>query len=173
MSFLLLTTDQTEPSRSSRWFSSVSNRWPFVLFLVIAVRFGRVPKREKARILAAMQQSSHSRSQEKAVAAELEDEQRLLATVVQAHLDTCDFTRDKVAPILVRARETPNYTACPPTLVSIYTLFPRKPVFWHLFHSCSLAFCTFFIIIFFSFFLYVRFRDFAFRANHFYYRLRQ
>ncbi|XP_076291973.1 ecdysone-induced protein 75 isoform X5 [Lasioglossum baleicum] len=80
------------------------------------VRFGRVPKREKARILAAMQQSSHSRSQEKAVAAELEDEQRLLGTVVQAHIDTCDFTRDKVAPILVRARETPNYTACPPTL---------------------------------------------------------
>ncbi|XP_050463932.1 nuclear hormone receptor E75 isoform X2 [Cataglyphis hispanica] len=81
-----------------------------------AVRFGRVPKREKARILAAMQQSSHSRSQEKAVAAELEDEQRLLTTVVRAHLDTCDFTRDKVAPILARARETPNYTACPPTL---------------------------------------------------------
>lgn len=99
--------------------SRLSNRWPSVLFLLIAVRFGRVPKREKARILAAMQQSSHSRSQEKAVAAELEDEQRLLATVVQAHLDTCDFTRDKVAPILVRARETPNYTACPPTLVSI------------------------------------------------------
>ncbi|XP_014467813.1 PREDICTED: ecdysone-inducible protein E75 isoform X2 [Dinoponera quadriceps] len=81
-----------------------------------AVRFGRVPKREKARILAAMQQSSHSRSQEKAVAAELENEQRLLTTVVRAHLDTCDFTRDKVAPILARARETPNYTACPPTL---------------------------------------------------------
>ncbi|KAG5330405.1 E75 protein, partial [Acromyrmex charruanus] len=81
-----------------------------------AVRFGRVPKREKARILAAMQQSSHSRSQEKAVAAELEDEQRLLTTVVRAHIDTCDFTRDKVTPILARARETPNYTACPPTL---------------------------------------------------------
>lgn len=69
-----------------------------------------------------MQQSSHSRSQEKAVAAELEDEQRLLATVVRAHLDTCDFTRDKVAPILARARETPNYTACPPTLVSMLDL---------------------------------------------------
>lgn len=77
-----------------------------------------MPKREKARILAAMQQSSHSRSQEKAVAAELEDEQRLLTTVVRAHIDTCDFTRDKVAPILARARETPNYTACPPTLVN-------------------------------------------------------
>ncbi|KAJ8950432.1 hypothetical protein NQ318_003708 [Aromia moschata] len=80
------------------------------------VRFGRVPKREKARILAAMQQSSNSRTLEKAVAAELEDEQRLLATVVRAHIDTCDFTRDKVEPMLQRARDHPSYTACPPTL---------------------------------------------------------
>lgn len=80
------------------------------------VRFGRVPKREKARILAAMQQSSNSRSHEKAVAAELEDEQRLLSTVIRAHLDTCDFTRDKVEPMLARARDQPSYTACPPTL---------------------------------------------------------
>ncbi|KAJ3625443.1 hypothetical protein MTP99_016013 [Tenebrio molitor] len=80
------------------------------------VRFGRVPKREKARILAAMQQSSNSRTLEKAVAAELEDEQRLLATVVRAHIDTCDFTREKVEPMLTRAREQPSYTACPPTL---------------------------------------------------------
>ncbi|XP_066157282.1 ecdysone-inducible protein E75 isoform X2 [Euwallacea fornicatus] len=81
-----------------------------------AVRFGRVPKREKARILAAMQQSTNSRTLEKAVAAELEDEQRLLATVVRAHVDTCDFTRDKVEPMLQRAREQPSYTACPPSL---------------------------------------------------------
>ncbi|XP_019762982.1 ecdysone-inducible protein E75 isoform X1 [Dendroctonus ponderosae] len=81
-----------------------------------AVRFGRVPKREKARILAAMQQSSNSRYMEKAVAAELDDEQRLLATVVRAHIDTCDYTRDKVEPMLRRAREQPSYTACPPTL---------------------------------------------------------
>ncbi|XP_018561962.1 ecdysone-inducible protein E75 isoform X2 [Anoplophora glabripennis] len=81
-----------------------------------AVRFGRVPKREKARILAAMQQSSNSRTLEKAVTAELEDEQRLLATVVRAHIDTCDFTRDKVEPMLQRARDHPSYTACPPTL---------------------------------------------------------
>lgn len=87
--------------------------------VVTAVRFGRVPKREKARILAAMQQSSNSRSLEKAVSAELEDEQRLLATVVRAHIDTCDFTRDKVEPMLARAREHPTYTACPPTLVSV------------------------------------------------------
>ncbi|XP_066998036.1 nuclear hormone receptor E75 isoform X2 [Anabrus simplex] len=81
-----------------------------------AVRFGRVPKREKARILAAMQQSSNSRSQEKAVVAELEDEQRLLGTVIRAHLDTCDFTREKVEPMLAQARDQPSYTACPPTL---------------------------------------------------------
>lgn len=80
------------------------------------VRFGRVPKREKARILAAMQQSSNSRTLEKAVSAELEDEQRLLSTVIRAHIDTCDFTRDKVEPMLERAREQPSYTACPPTL---------------------------------------------------------
>lgn len=78
-----------------------------------------MPKREKARILAAMQQSTNSRSQEKAVAAELEDDQRLLGTVVRAHLDTCDFTRDKVQPMLMRARDQPCYTACPPTLVSL------------------------------------------------------
>lgn len=89
-----------------------------MLILFTAVRFGRVPKREKARILAAMQQSSNSRSLEKAVSAELEDEQRLLATVIRAHIDTCDFTRDKVEPMLTRAREHPSYTACPPTLVS-------------------------------------------------------
>lgn len=80
------------------------------------VRFGRVPKREKARILAAMQQSTNTKCQEKALAAELDDDQRLLTTVVRAHLDTCDFTHDKVEPMLRRAREQPTYTACPPTL---------------------------------------------------------
>lgn len=66
-----------------------------------------------------MQQSSNSRSLEKAIAAELEDDQRLLSTVIRAHIDTCDFTRDKVEPMQARAREQPSYTACPPTLVSI------------------------------------------------------
>jgi hypothetical protein len=91
-----------------------------------------------------MQQSSHSRSQEKAVAAELEDEQRLLATVVRAHLDTCDFTRDKVAPVLARARETPNYTACPPTLVSTrgHFFFFSFFCFIHSFIFSHLAYCA-------------------------------
>ncbi|XP_030039296.1 ecdysone-inducible protein E75 isoform X2 [Manduca sexta] len=82
-----------------------------------AVRFGRVPKREKARILAAMQQSSTSRAHEQAAAAELDDAPRLLARVVRAHLDTCEFTRDRVAAMRARARDCPTYSqptlACP------------------------------------------------------------
>lgn len=80
-----------------------------------AVRFGRVPKREKAKILAAMQKVNAS-SQEKALAVELEDEMRLFDTVVRAHEETCDFTSDKVAPLLERARAHPIYTQCPPQL---------------------------------------------------------
>ncbi|XP_050047286.1 nuclear hormone receptor E75 isoform X3 [Dermacentor andersoni] len=79
------------------------------------VRFGRVPKREKAKILAAMQKVNAS-SQEKALAVELEDEMRLFETVVRAHEETCDFTSDKVAPLLERARSHPVYTLCPPQL---------------------------------------------------------
>ncbi|XP_059469552.1 ecdysone-inducible protein E75 isoform X3 [Neocloeon triangulifer] len=80
-----------------------------------AVRFGRVPKREKARILAAMQQSSSSRSHERAVTAELEDEGRLMTTVIRAHIETCDFTQDKIRPVLQQARENPSFCA-PSTL---------------------------------------------------------
>ncbi|XP_050711412.1 nuclear hormone receptor E75-like isoform X4 [Eriocheir sinensis] len=80
-----------------------------------AVRFGRVPKREKAKILAAMQ-SVNARSQERAVLAELEDNTRVTAAIIRAHMDTCDFTRDKVAPMLQQARAQPSFTQCPPTL---------------------------------------------------------
>ncbi|KAK4294481.1 hypothetical protein Pmani_032897 [Petrolisthes manimaculis] len=81
----------------------------------MTVRFGRVPKREKAKILAAMQ-SVNARSQEKAVLAELEDDSRVTSAIIRAHMDTCDFTRDKVAPMLQQARAHPSYTQCPPTL---------------------------------------------------------
>ena len=93
-----------------------------------------MPKREKARILAAMQQSSNTRSHEKAVAAELEDEERLLLTVVQAHLETCDFTKAKVQPMLVQAREHPSYTDCPATLVSKHIIHSFIPFhqYWRL-----------------------------------------
>ncbi|KAF0303287.1 Nuclear hormone receptor E75 [Amphibalanus amphitrite] len=83
-----------------------------------AVRFGRVPKREKAKILAAMQ-SVNQKYQERAFLSELEDDSKLIRMIVQAHMDACDFTWDKVASTLQTARSAPNYChttngyACP------------------------------------------------------------
>lgn len=88
-----------------------------ISFHAAAVRFGRVPKREKARILAAMQQSTQNRGHQRAMATELDDEPRLLAAVLRAHMETCEFTREKVASMRHRARECPSYSM--PTMVSI------------------------------------------------------
>lgn len=82
-----------------------------------AVRFGRVPKREKAKILAAMQKVNQN-SQEKLLNESLEDENKLLSTILQAHEETCDYTREKVAPLIERARTQPVYAQCPPSMVS-------------------------------------------------------
>lgn len=79
------------------------------------MRFGRVPKREKARILAAMQQSTQNRGQQRALASELDDQPRLLSAVLRAHLDTCEFTKEKVAAMRQRARDCPSYSM--PTLL--------------------------------------------------------
>lgn len=100
------------------FWSCVINEISFFFFLFSsAVRFGRVPKREKAKILAAMQKVNAS-SQEKALCAELEDELRLLTTIVRAHEETCDYTRDKVAGLVEKARSQSGYSPCPPQLVS-------------------------------------------------------
>uniref|UniRef100_A0A1B0G2R8 NR LBD domain-containing protein n=1 Tax=Glossina morsitans morsitans TaxID=37546 RepID=A0A1B0G2R8_GLOMM len=80
------------------------------------VRFGRVPKREKARILAAMQQSTQNRGQQRALVSELDDQPRLLSAVLRAHLETCEFTKEKVAAMRQRARECPSYSM--PTLLA-------------------------------------------------------
>lgn len=64
-----------------------------------------------------MQQSSSSRAHEQAAAAELDDAPRLMARVMRAHLDTCEFTRERVAAMRSRARDCPTYSQ--PTLVSI------------------------------------------------------
>lgn len=93
--------------------------------IVAAVRFGRVPKREKAKILAAMQ-SVNARLAERSLPAEFANEAQLMQAVVRAHVDTCDFTRDKVHLMMADAHRQPNYTACPPTLVSCASLFATQ-----------------------------------------------
>lgn len=85
-------------------------------YFFTAVRFGRVPKREKARILAAMQQSTQNRGHQRTLATELDDQPRLLASVLRAHMETCEFTREKVTSMRQRARDCPAYSM--PTLVS-------------------------------------------------------
>ena len=93
-----------------------------------AVRFGRVPKREKAKILAGMQ-SVYARLAERALPAELTDDAQLMNAVVRAHMDTCDFTRDKVQVLMAAAHRQPDYTACPPTLVRAALSFSRYDAF--------------------------------------------
>ena len=85
------------------------------LFSFSAVRFGRVPKREKARILAAMQ-SSRLKTQESKVLAEMTDDGKIIETVVRAHYDTCDYTRNKMEPFLAKARASPSYAVCTGTV---------------------------------------------------------
>jgi len=76
-----------------------------------AVRFGRVPKREKAKILAAMQ-SSRMKTQESKVMGELNDDAKIIDCIVRAHYDTCDYTRKKMEPFLQRAKANPKYISC-------------------------------------------------------------
>lgn len=67
-----------------------------------------------------MQQSTQNRGQQRALATELDDQPRLLAAVLRAHMDTCEFTREKVNQMRQRARECPTYSM--PTLVSLSKL---------------------------------------------------
>jgi len=76
-----------------------------------AVRFGRVPKREKAKILAAMQ-SSRMKTQESKVMGELNDDAKIIDCIVRAHYDTCDYTRKKMDPFLQSAKANPKYISC-------------------------------------------------------------
>lgn len=97
-------------------------------FLFSAVRFGRVPKREKARIEAAMQQQTRNRALTTHVWTDgIEDIQHIIDTVVGAHMETCEFTRERVREMKLRAKDCPNYTE--PTRVSFtfkFILYVKK-----------------------------------------------
>lgn len=92
-----------------------------------AVRFGRVPKREKAKILAAMQKVNMN-SLEKQLNEQLDDENKLLSSLLTAHDETCDYTKDKVAPLIDRARKQPVFASCPPSMQAC----PLNPIPQHL-----------------------------------------
>ena len=76
-----------------------------------AVRFGRVPKREKAKILAAMQ-NSRQKTIESRVLTEMTDDGKIIETIVRAHYDTCDYTRNKMEPFIQKAKARQTYAVC-------------------------------------------------------------
>ena len=75
------------------------------------MRFGRVPKREKAKILAAMQ-SSKAKVMESRVLAEMSDDRKIIDTIVRAHYDTCDYTTEKMKPFKLKAQTQNKLTQC-------------------------------------------------------------
>ena len=79
--------------------------------LFSAVRFGRVPKREKAKITAAME-SSRLKNMENRVMAEMADDAKIIETVVRAHFDSCDYTADKIKPFIAKATAEKQFTQC-------------------------------------------------------------
>ena len=91
-------------------------------FLISAVRFGRVPKREKAKIMAAMQ-SSRMKTQESKVMSEMTDDAKIIETIVRAHYDTCDYTRNKMEPFLQKAKLNPQYVSCSGAVSPVFSPF--------------------------------------------------
>ena len=110
-----------------------------------------MPKREKARILAAMQ-SSRLKTQESKVLAEMTDDGKIIETVVRAHYDTCDYTRNKMEPFLAKARASPSYAVCTGTVSSALFLCHERvtnlPIRMHYFCALSRHILLFFEDIF-------------------------
>lgn len=71
-----------------------------------------------------MQQSTRNRALTTNVWTDLEDLQHVIDTVVGAHLETCEFTRDRVREMKLRAKDSPNYTE--PTRVSFRMFYLKN-----------------------------------------------
>lgn len=74
-------------------------------------------------------QKVNQNSQEKLLNEQLEDENKLLSTILQAHEETCDYTREKVAPLIERARTQPVYAQCPPSMVCTTVFVTIVPLY--------------------------------------------
>ncbi|CAH1789845.1 unnamed protein product [Owenia fusiformis] len=83
-----------------------------------AVRFGRVPKKEKAKIMEQMQKVN-SQSQISLLSSILKNETDMVSQIVMSHMKTTDFTKEKIELLTKKAWENPEfitvpqYLACP------------------------------------------------------------
>ena len=84
------------------------------------MRFGRVPKKEKAKIIEQMRRVN-AQSQLNALESVLESDPDFLSKIVTSHFKNCDFTRDKLRALCEKAWKDPQYINCPAHMVSRYT----------------------------------------------------
>jgi hypothetical protein len=52
------------------------------------------------------------KTQESKVMSEMTDDAKIIETIVRAHYDTCDYTRNKMEPFLQKAKLNPQYVSC-------------------------------------------------------------
>ncbi|XP_060074252.1 ecdysone-induced protein 75B, isoforms C/D-like [Ylistrum balloti] len=77
-----------------------------------AVRFGRVPKKEKARIIEQMQKMN-SQTPTHQLSGVLQNPLDLVQHVINAHRQTCAFTLDRVKTMRQAALQTGEFVNCP------------------------------------------------------------
>ncbi|XP_064646032.1 uncharacterized protein LOC135499282 [Lineus longissimus] len=77
-----------------------------------AVRFGRVPKKEKAKIMEQMQKVNLN-SQFNYLSAILQNETNIIQQTIKAHVQTCEFTREKFERFQKKAWQKPVFVDCP------------------------------------------------------------
>lgn len=89
----------------------------FLYFSSTAVRFGRVPKKEKARIIEQMQKNT-MHSQTSQMMTMFQNSRDLIQAIVGAHHHTCVFTLNTVRQMREEAIKNNNYVNCPAQMVN-------------------------------------------------------
>ena len=88
-----------------------------MLSSLAAVRFGRVPKKEKAKIYEQMQKVN-LQSHNWQLCSTFSDEASLVACIVDTHRSTCKFTRENFRAFYQTVWQNPRFVDCPAHLVS-------------------------------------------------------
>ena len=95
------------------------------LSLFLAVRFGRVPKKEKARIIEQMQKVNLQVATTQ-MSSILISTQDLVQSVILAHKQTCDLYQEKVQMMRDIAMMKNSFVDCPAHMVSILRPFVKS-----------------------------------------------
>lgn len=92
-----------------------------------AVRFGRVPKKEKARIIEQMQKNT-MHSQTSQMMTMFQNSRDLIQAIVTAHHHTCVFTHGNVRQMREDAIKNNNFVNCPAQMVktSIFVFYKKE-----------------------------------------------